>query len=66
MQCGLHSRTEDKEGNIMRSRSFLANWRKLPVFVAAVLMAVMIAITMERRTGRGSGRAGTDGRRKED
>lgn len=33
----------------MRSRSFLANWGKLPVLVAASLMAAVIAITLERR-----------------
>jgi hypothetical protein len=34
----------------MRSRSFLANWGKLPVLVTASLMAAVIALTMERRT----------------
>jgi steroid delta-isomerase-like uncharacterized protein len=37
-------------GNIMRNLSFFSNRRKLPVLVAAALMVVVIAITMERRT----------------
>ena len=34
----------------MGKRSFVPNWRKVPVFVAAVLMAVTITVMMERRT----------------